>query len=92
MPIEGNAANYSLNGSASGSNNGSNGENSRSIAAITEGAKIPTTNNELSENCGGGGGSGSGLDQNRYTLREAALNKFRQKRKERCFGKKVTGF
>lgn len=90
IPIEGNAANYSLNGSASGSNNGSNGENSRSIAAITEGAKIPTTNNELSENCGGGGGgSGSGLDQNRYTQREAALNKFRQKRKERCFGKKV---
>lgn len=38
---------------------------------------------------GSGSGRGSGVDQERLSLREAALNKFRQKRKERCFKKKV---
>lgn len=33
--------------------------------------------------------SGSGVDQNRSAQREAALTKFRLKRKERCFEKKV---
>ncbi|KAH9298669.1 hypothetical protein KI387_030351, partial [Taxus chinensis] len=32
--------------------------------------------------------SGGGVDQNRYSQREAALTKFRLKRKERCFEKK----
>ncbi|GFY84605.1 pseudo-response regulator 7 [Actinidia rufa] len=86
MPIEGNAANYSsLNGSISGSNNGSNVENGSSTAVIPEGANIPNDNG-LAGKCGaaGGGGSGSGVDQNRYAQREAALNKFRLKRKDRC--------
>ncbi|PWA86718.1 CCT domain-containing protein [Artemisia annua] len=38
---------------------------------------------------GSGSGRGSGVDQERLSLREAALNKFRQKRKERCFKKKL---
>jgi len=40
---------------------------------------------------GGGSVSGSGNDmyQNRFPQREAALNKFRLKRKDRNFGKKV---
>ncbi|KAL7184675.1 hypothetical protein ACSBR2_026759 [Camellia fascicularis] len=100
-PIEGNAANYSLNGSASGSNNGSNGQNGSSTAAITEGKSMACDNGvtEKYGAAGGGGGgdggsgsgsgSGSGVDQNRSTQREAALNKFRLKRKERCFEKKV---
>ena len=44
---------------------------------------------------GGGGGSGVGLGgsdvPNRQARREVALNKFRLKRKERCFEKKVGG-
>ncbi|KAI3731039.1 hypothetical protein L1987_62222 [Smallanthus sonchifolius] len=74
---EGNAANY---GSASGSNNKSNGEN----------GKIENNNGgPIKINGGDGSGSGSGVDQERLAQREAALNKFRQKRKERCFVKKV---
>jgi len=95
-PIEGNAANYSLNGSNSGSNHGSNGQNGSS-AAVNAGANIETANG-ITEKCGAGGGngsgsgSGSGVDQNRLSQREAALIKFRQKRKERNFGKKVHKF
>ncbi|KAA8539379.1 hypothetical protein F0562_026071 [Nyssa sinensis] len=91
-PVEGNAANYNLNGSASGSNNGSNGQNSSSTAVIAEGINM-ASDNEVAGKCGAGGGSGSGsnsgVDENRFARREAALNKFRQKRKERCFEKKV---
>ncbi|GLJ06862.1 hypothetical protein SUGI_0050560 [Cryptomeria japonica] len=84
--------NGSVNGSASGSNNGSNGQNGhsngQSSAAVT-----PGTNGESDTGIGVkssiGSGSGSGVDQNRSAQREAALNKFRQKRKERCFEKKV---
>ncbi|PSR93046.1 Two-component response regulator-like [Actinidia chinensis var. chinensis] len=93
MPIEGNAANYSsLNGSTSGGNNGSNGENGCGTAVLPEGANV-SNDNGLDGKCGaaaaGGSGSGSGVDQNRYAQREAALNKFRLKRKDRCFEKKV---
>ncbi|KAM0042736.1 putative transcription factor C2C2-CO-like family [Helianthus debilis subsp. tardiflorus] len=83
---EGNALNY---GSGSGSNNKSNGEN----GAIVEGGMIengvgnggPTIFNGGD----GSGGSGSGVDQERLTQRKVALNKFLQKRKVRCFKKKV---
>lgn len=37
-----------------------------------------------------GVGSKSGVEQNHVSQREVALNKFRQKRKETCFEKKVT--
>ncbi|PWA62523.1 CCT domain-containing protein [Artemisia annua] len=76
-PVEGNAANY---GSASGSNNKSNGENGssgqkgNSYTAIAE---------------AGDNGVVEKVDQDRLAQREAALIKFRQKRKERCFEKKV---
>ncbi|XP_052205620.1 two-component response regulator-like PRR73 [Diospyros lotus] len=70
------------NGSGSGSNNGSNGQNGSSCA-------IGDGTNRGSDGSGGGSGSGSGVDQNRSARREAALKKFREKRKERCFKKKV---
>ncbi|KAI3817697.1 hypothetical protein L1987_11494 [Smallanthus sonchifolius] len=96
-PAEGNAANY---GSASGSNNKSNGENGSSwqkgsgSAPMVEGGKIENGNGgpkniNGGDGSGSGSGSRSGVDQERLAQREAALNKFRQKRKERCFVKKV---
>ncbi|XP_062156956.1 two-component response regulator-like PRR73 [Alnus glutinosa] len=91
-PLEGNVGNHSLNGSAAGSNHGSNGH-SGSTTAINAGG----TNMESDNGIAGKGGaigvigfaSRSGDDPNRSAQREAALNKFRQKRKERCFEKKV---
>ncbi|XP_057511684.1 two-component response regulator-like PRR37 [Actinidia eriantha] len=93
-PIEGNAANYSLTGSASGSNKGSNGHNGSSAAVVNEGTNMASDDGVAEKSgAGGDGGSGSGsrsgVDQNRFTQREAALNKFRLKRKDRCFEKKV---
>ncbi|CAK9155104.1 unnamed protein product [Ilex paraguariensis] len=87
--IEGNAANY---GSASGSNSRSNGQNGSSTAVMAEGVNV-ANDDGVAENCGAvsgsGSGSRSGVDQNCFSQREAALTKFRQKRKERCFEKKV---
>ncbi|KAJ6986980.1 two-component response regulator-like PRR37 isoform X5 [Populus alba x Populus x berolinensis] len=82
-PTEGNAGNYSLNGSASGSDHWSNGQNGSSIAlsGAVEKGETPGPGDES--------GSRSGVGRNRFALREAALSKFRQKRKERCFEKKV---
>ncbi|PNT22724.2 hypothetical protein POPTR_008G046200v4 [Populus trichocarpa] len=78
-PTQGNAGDYSLNGS----DHGSNGQNGSSIAlsgAVEKGG-TPGPGDES--------GSRSGVGRNRFALREAALSKFRQKRKERCFEKKV---
>ncbi|RWV96712.1 hypothetical protein GW17_00040551, partial [Ensete ventricosum] len=55
---------------------------------------VRRANGIAEQNCpgsgnGSGSGSGSGIDQNRLAQREAALKKFRQKRKERNYGKKV---
>ncbi|KAG9159427.1 hypothetical protein Leryth_010975 [Lithospermum erythrorhizon] len=89
---DGNAANY---GSASGSNNGSgqnlssepNGSSNMTMNDYTnattdgEAAKCPASSSGI--------GSGSGLNQSQIAHREAALNKFRQKRKERCYDKKI---
>ena len=93
--VEGNIGNYSVNRSASGSNNGSNGQNGSSTAVNAGGTNIES-NNGLAGNSGSGDGSGSGsanrVDQNKSSQREAALTKFRQKReqrKERSFHKKV---
>ncbi|KAL9995818.1 putative response regulator and transcription factor RR-A-type family [Helianthus debilis subsp. tardiflorus] len=77
-------------GSASGSNSKSNGENRNSgekgdsYAAVIEGG-----DNGLAVKGKFGNISGSGGDQDRLAQREAALSKFRQKRKNRCFEKKV---
>lgn len=74
-PVEGN-----------GSNSGSNGQNmSGTIAENANGASEKGAGNGN----GSGSGSASGVDQNRIAQREAALIKFRQKRKERNFEKKV---
>lgn len=83
--------------SASGSNNESNGQNGSSTAVNARGANIESDNG-IARNSGSGdasgsrGGSGSEnanrVDQNKTSKREAALSKFRQKRKGRCFRKK----
>ncbi|KAH0469092.1 hypothetical protein IEQ34_002324 [Dendrobium chrysotoxum] len=86
-PVEANAANYSLNGSNSGSNQGSDGQNGSSTAINAGGTNIESAIGVAERNAVVG--SGTGADQNRFAQREAALNKFRQKRKERNFGKKV---
>lgn len=91
-PVEGNAANYSVNGSASGSNHGSNGQNGSSTAVNAGGLNMESDNGIGGKSRSGdasGSGSGNKMDENRVSQREAALTKFRQKRKERCFRKKV---
>ncbi|URE44871.1 Two-component response regulator-like PRR73 [Musa troglodytarum] len=93
-PVQCNAANYSINGSHSGSNHGSNGNNGSSTSIQTGALNMESANGIAEQNGpgsgnGSGSGSGSGIDQNRLAQREAALKKFRQKRKERNYGKKV---
>ncbi|XXG81073.1 hypothetical protein AAC387_Pa09g1793 [Persea americana] len=91
-PIEGNGGTYSVNGSISGSNHGSNGHNGSNTALNIGGMNMESDNGGAEKNRtagGSGSGSGSGADQNRFAQRVAALTKFRQKRKERCFEKKV---
>lgn len=95
--MEGNAANYGLNGSTSGSNKRSRGENGSSGGTMGDEMQMGSDNGGGgAAKCGGddgsGSGSGSGVDQNRLARlaqREAALKKFRQKRNDRCFEKKV---
>ncbi|XVF07991.1 hypothetical protein REPUB_Repub06bG0186800 [Reevesia pubescens] len=84
--VEGTAGNYSVNGSASGSNHGSNGPNGSSNAVNTVWKNVGSDNGIAAKS---GSGSGSKADQSKSAHREAALTKFRQKRKERCFRKKV---
>ncbi|XP_014491912.1 two-component response regulator-like APRR7 isoform X2 [Vigna radiata var. radiata] len=93
--VEGNVGNLSINRSVSGSNNGSNGQNGGSTA-VNAGGKNMESDNGLPGNSGSGDASGSRsayrVDQNKTSQREAALTKFRQKRKERkerCFHEKV---
>ncbi|KAI3901690.1 hypothetical protein MKW98_021854 [Papaver atlanticum] len=85
-PVEGNGGDYSVNGSYSGSNHGSN-----KVVNISGGGNMESDNgkSEAAGVSGSGSGSGGGLELNRFAQREAALNKFRLKRKERCFEKKV---
>lgn len=93
-PVEGNVANYSINGSNSGSNHGSNGQNGSSTAVNAIGMDMEIANDIADKSRDGDGNwgssrSGSGVDQSRFAHREAALKKFRQKKKTRNFGKKV---
>ncbi|XP_071910466.1 two-component response regulator-like PRR73 isoform X3 [Coffea arabica] len=88
-PGDGDPANLRLNRSTSGSNYGSNAQNSAAMNA-------EPTNGESDMDLGGTNGirdaNGSGCEnrvENKLVPREAALLKFRQKRKERCFKKKV---
>ncbi|OAO93259.1 PRR7 [Arabidopsis thaliana] len=95
--IEGNnnTVNYSVNGSVSGSGHGSNGPYGSSNGMNAGGKNMGSDNgagkNGNGDGSGSGSGSGSGnlADENKISQREAALTKFRQKRKERCFRKKV---
>ncbi|XP_062186804.1 two-component response regulator-like PRR37 isoform X4 [Phragmites australis] len=103
LPLEGQAANYGVNGSNSGSNNGTNGQNRSTAAASMAAANAERTNTEIANGAidkngpGGGNGSGSGSGNDTYvkrlapaiTLRETQLIKYREKRKDRNFGKKV---
>ncbi|XP_042427353.1 two-component response regulator-like PRR37 [Zingiber officinale] len=92
--FEGNAANYSISESNSGSNHCSNGKNGSNSAVRVGGMNIESANGIAGQSGpgnrnGSGSGNGNGIDQNRFTQREVALKKFRLKRKERNFGKKV---
>lgn len=95
--IEGNnnTVNYSVNGSVSGSGHGSNGAYGSSNGKNAGGMNMGNDNGSGKSGSGDGSGSGSGsgtgnvADENKISQREAALTKFRQKRKERCFRKKV---
>lgn len=82
-PIEGNVRIHSLHSSDSGSNHSSNEQNMISSPINSRGSKEGTSSPI-------GVGSKSGVEQNHVSKREVALNKFRQKRKERNFEKKVT--
>lgn len=91
-PSDGGPANLRLNRSTSGSNYGSNVQNASSTAM-----NAVATNGESDMDLGGRNGTrdanesgcGNRVDENKLAQREAALSKFRQKRKERCFKKKV---
>lgn len=74
----------SVNGSASGSKYGSNGHNGSETGLRAEHAVTEDGNGTASGRSGG-----SGANEDRVAQRAAALTKFRQKRKERCFEKKV---
>ncbi|XP_057483495.1 two-component response regulator-like APRR3 isoform X2 [Actinidia eriantha] len=78
--VEGNAGMCSVNGSASGSNYGRDGKNGSGNALHAEVKKMESDSGAAGKN---------GADEDRLALREAALTKFRQKRKERCFEKQV---
>ncbi|XP_059305707.1 two-component response regulator-like APRR7 [Lycium ferocissimum] len=89
---EGNPEFQSLNRSASGNNHGCNVQNGSS-KAVNAGGANGNSDTELAGTSRSGGdasGSGSGNTMDPFKLvRAAALTKFRQKRKERCFEKKV---
>ncbi|XP_010554561.1 PREDICTED: two-component response regulator-like APRR3 [Tarenaya hassleriana] len=86
--VEGITGNHSVNGSGSGSHHGSNGQKGCSIGLNPKGRNMET-DNTIDERSRGNHEIGDGQRQNRVSHREAALNKFRQKRKERCFEKKI---
>ncbi|KAK9699508.1 hypothetical protein RND81_08G178100 [Saponaria officinalis] len=89
---EANTVNRSGNESVCGSNHGSNTNNGGAPVVNAERKNMVNGFSKAANDCtdnGSGSGSGVGTDQNRSAHREAALNKFRQKRKERCFDKKV---
>ncbi|KAF8021921.1 hypothetical protein BT93_G2149 [Corymbia citriodora subsp. variegata] len=91
-PYEGIITNNSCNGSASGSNHASNGQNGRNLPTNDQETNMDGDNKIPGESVANGGigyMNRNGVEQSRNAQREAALNKFRQKRKERCFEKKV---
>ncbi|KAM7258287.1 hypothetical protein ACFE04_014028 [Oxalis oulophora] len=94
--IGANVGNYIMNGSGSGSNHGSNGQNESSNVLNNNGLTNMESDMGAAGNTGVNGGTtgragadGSGVDEDWAAQREAVLIKFRQKRKERCFEKRV---
>ncbi|TVU37083.1 hypothetical protein EJB05_10374 [Eragrostis curvula] len=97
-PLEGQAANYGVNGSNTGSNNGTNGQNGSTAAANWERTNTDLANGSIDKS-GPGVGNGSGSGNEAYakwialapetTLREKQLSKYKLKKKERNFGRKV---
>ncbi|TKY67280.1 Two-component response regulator PRR37 [Spatholobus suberectus] len=90
-PAESNAANYAVDGNAVESDHGSNGQDGSNTLTIRA---VYVENGNLAAGSIGVGGIdrkniGNGADEGRLALREAALTKFRLKRKERCFEKRV---
>ncbi|KAL6534224.1 receiver domain [Orobanche hederae] len=84
-PMDGNnLRNCTLYRSASRSNCGSNKQNGENNAESDVGQAGKSRSGDAS-----GSGSGNKADKIRFAQREAALIKFRQKRMERCFKKKV---
>ncbi|KAL6507954.1 receiver domain [Orobanche gracilis] len=84
-PMDGNnIKNCSLYRSASGSNCGSNKQDGENNAESDVGQAGKSKSGDAS-----GSGSGNKADKIRFAQREAALIKFRRKRMERCFKKKV---
>ncbi|XP_068491822.1 two-component response regulator-like PRR37 isoform X3 [Phaseolus vulgaris] len=88
-PAESNAANYTVDGNAVESDHGSNGQDG-TLTLRT----VNVENGNVAVGSIGVGGIdrkniGNVADEGRLALREAALTKFRQKRKERCFEKRV---
>ncbi|RXH94340.1 hypothetical protein DVH24_024024, partial [Malus domestica] len=92
VPMEGNVGSNSLHGCALERNNSSNGQSGGSFAINSRGTYTESGKDIAGEEgtiSATENGSKSGVDQNRRAQREAALHKFRQKRKDRCFEKKV---
>ncbi|KAK7341760.1 hypothetical protein VNO80_24699 [Phaseolus coccineus] len=88
-PAESNTANYTVDGNAVESDHGSNGQDG-TLTLRT----VNVENGNVAVGSIGVGGIdrkniGNVADEGRLALREAALTKFRQKRKERCFEKRV---
>ncbi|KAL6896804.1 hypothetical protein ACP4OV_007376 [Aristida adscensionis] len=82
-PLEGQAANYGVNGSNSGSNNGTNGQNGSTAVASKAAANAERTNTEIGNGTidkSGPGGGGCGNDTYVKRLRETQLSKYRQKK------------
>lgn len=91
-PMDGNPRNCSLNRSASWSNHGSNGQNGSNTAFNTLENNAESNVGKSGSGDASGNGSGNKMDENKLAQRQAALNKFRQKRKDRCFKKTVVNF
>ncbi|CAI9766297.1 unnamed protein product [Fraxinus pennsylvanica] len=82
-PMDANLRNYSLNGHASGSKHGSNGQNGSSTAlGFNAEGDLGQAGKNGSEDASGSG-SGNKRGENKLALQKDALNKICQKRKER---------
>ncbi|CAL0329111.1 unnamed protein product [Lupinus luteus] len=90
-PSESNSANFGMNGNAVETDHGGNKQDGSSNTLTIRAINVENGNVTADIGVGGidGRNIGNRVDEGRIALREAALAKFRQKRKERCFDKKV---